>query len=135
MMDTFQNPVLVLRAEILPEQTLMLNLRRMAIDGSQSFHITDTNNNTIGIYLVNTSEINEIDQFAPSFEEIIAHVQLDRLPVCSLSVKRIDYVWQIIPELQQMIEETSFSFKNQNYKISLIIFFVYINIILYLVSK
>jgi UDP-N-acetylglucosamine diphosphorylase/glucosamine-1-phosphate N-acetyltransferase len=111
MMDTFQNPVLVLRAEILPEKALMLNLRRMAVDGSQSFHITDANNNTIGIYLVNTSEINELVQFAPSFEEIIAHVQLDKLPICSLSAKRIEYIWQIIPELQNMIEETSFSFK------------------------
>ena len=111
MMDTFQNPVLVLRAEILPEKALMLNLRRMAVDGSQSFHITDANNNTIGIYLVNTSEINELVQFAPSFEEIIAQVQLDKLPVCSLSAKRIEYIWQIIPELQHMIEETSSSFK------------------------
>jgi len=69
-------PLMILRAEIAPTTHTVTILRRMAIDGGQSFVIKD-GEKIIGVYLVNDAELSEVNLHAPTFDQIIADIRLD----------------------------------------------------------
>ena len=104
-------PLLVLRAEMIPENPVLTILRRMAIDGAQSFHIADEHGKTIGLYLMHDSEIARLNMFAQSFEEIIASFPCEELPTTTIPCSLISYQWETLSFVGKAIQESFAIFK------------------------
>lgn len=110
-------PLMILRAEIAPNTHTVTILRRMAIDGGQSFVIKD-GENIIGVYLVNDAELSEVNLHAPTFEQIIANIRLDLLPVTIIETESVHHQWNAIMMAPKAIAE-SFGFFSKQLKESL----------------
>jgi len=76
-------PLMILRSEIVPNAQTVTILRRMAIDGGQSFVIKDEER-IIGVYLVQEAELSYVNLHAPTFEQIIEKIPFDSLPITQL---------------------------------------------------
>lgn len=110
-------PLMIFRAEIAPNTHTVTILRRMAIDGGQSFVIKD-GENIIGVYLVNDAELSEVNLHAPTFEQIIANIRLDLLPVTIIETESLHHQWNAIMSAPKAIAE-SFGFFSKQLKESL----------------
>lgn len=107
-------PVMLLRADIAPTSHVLTILRRMAIDGAQSFVIR-SNGQVIGIYVMHESELSQLDLFAPSFEGIISAFGLETLPVTDIAVEYLKHQWDAMLIAPKAIGE-SFGFFSKKYK-------------------
>ncbi|MFM7543190.1 MAG: hypothetical protein ACKO5I_00990 [Ignavibacteria bacterium] len=107
-------PVMILRSDIAPTTHVLTILRRMAIDGAQSFIISN-NGQIIGLYLMHESELSQLDLFAPSFEGIISPFGPDTLPVTDITVEYLKHQWDAMLMAPQAIGE-SFGYYSKNYK-------------------
>lgn len=98
-------PVLLLRADTAPTSQLITILRRMAIDGAQSFVIRNAGS-IIGVYLMNDSELSQLNLFAPSFEDVIAHFPIETLPVTQVESDSLIYQWDAMMMAPKAIGES-----------------------------
>ena len=110
-------PLMILRAEIAPTTHTVSILRRMAIDGGQSF-IIKNGENIVGVYLVNDSELSEVNLHAPTFEQIIANIRIDVLPVTTIETESLHHQWNAMTMAPKAIAE-SFGFFSKQLKESL----------------
>ena len=110
-------PLMILRAEIAPTTHTVSILRRMAIDGGQSF-IIKNGENIVGVYLVNDSELSEVNLHAPTFEQIIANIRIDVLPVTTIETESLHHQWNSMMMAPKAIAE-SFGFFSKQLKESL----------------
>ena len=110
-------PLMILRAEIAPTTHTVSILRRMAIDGGQSF-IIKNGENIVGVYLVNNSELSEVNLHAPTFEQIIANIRIDVLPVTTIETESLHHQWNSMMMAPKAIAE-SFGFFSKQLKESL----------------
>ena len=110
-------PLMILRAEIAPNSHTTTILRRMAIDGGQSFVIKD-GENIIGVYLVNDAELSELNLHAPTFEQIIEHIPCDSLPITHIQTESLTYQWDAMMQAPKAIAE-SFGFFSKQLRESL----------------
>ncbi|MEY3313207.1 MAG: hypothetical protein RLZZ578_727 [Bacteroidota bacterium] len=107
-------PVMLLRSDIAPTTHVLTILRRMAIDGAQSFVIR-SNGQVIGIYVMHESELSQLDLFAPSFEGVISTFGLETLPVTDIAVEYLKHQWDAMLMAPKAIGE-SFGFFSKKYK-------------------
>jgi len=105
---------MILRSEIAPNTHTLTILRRMAIDGGQSFVIKD-GENIIGVYLVNDAELSEVNLHAPTFEQNIANIRLDLLPVTIIETESLYHQWNAMMMAPKAINE-SFGFFSKQLK-------------------
>ncbi|MFZ9814719.1 MAG: hypothetical protein ACO3EO_05525 [Candidatus Kapaibacteriota bacterium] len=105
-------PVMILRADIAPSSQLITILRRMAIDGAQSFIIRDKEL-IIGAYLMHEAELSNLNLFAPSFEEAMASFPTDSLPVTQVEIHRMQYQWDAMMMAPKAITESFPLFSKQ----------------------
>jgi UDP-N-acetylglucosamine diphosphorylase/glucosamine-1-phosphate N-acetyltransferase len=110
-------PIMILRSEIAPNTHTVTILRRMAIDGAQSFIIKDANR-IIGVYLVQDSELSWIDLNAPTFEQMISQVPIDALPVTIIESESLNHMWDAMMATPKAIAE-SFGYFSKHLKESL----------------
>jgi UDP-N-acetylglucosamine diphosphorylase/glucosamine-1-phosphate N-acetyltransferase len=100
-------PLMIVRAEILPQPAILTILRRMAVDGACSFHITDEQGDTIGLFLMEQHMVNMLNYGAASFEQIIRDFPLQELPVTQIPALRLQYLWQTLDHAGAMIAATA----------------------------
>lgn len=117
IMSGYSAPLMILRAEIAPSAYTVTILRRMAIDGGQSFVIRD-HERIIGVYLVKDSELAEVNLHAPTFEQMIEHVSLDAFPVTTIEAESLNYQWDAMMSAPKAIGE-SFGYFSKHLKESL----------------
>lgn len=110
-------PLMILRAELIPTATTLTILRRMAIDGSQSF-VIHNGNQVIGVYLVEDHLLSGVNLFATTFEEVIGNVSLDDLPTTTIEAGMAHHQWDAIIEAPKAIAE-SFGYYAKHLKESL----------------
>ncbi len=107
-------PLMIFRAEIAPNTHTVTILRRMAIDGGQSFVIKNKEQ-IIGVYLVKESELTGLNLHAPTFEQVIENIQFDILPVTTIDTESIHYQWDAMMLAPKAIAE-SFGFFSKQLK-------------------
>lgn len=117
IMSVYSAPLMILRAEIAPSTYTVTILRRMAIDGGQSFVIRDQDR-IIGLYLVNDSELSEVNLHAPNFEQMIEHVSLEAFPVTTIDSESLNHQWDVMMSAPKAIAE-SFGYFSKHLKESL----------------
>ena len=110
-------PLMILRAEIAPSAYTVTILRRMAIDGGQSFVIRDQER-IIGLYLVKDSELSEVNLYAPTFEQMIEQVTLESFPVTTIDSETLHHQWDAMMSAPKAIGE-SFGYFSKHLKESL----------------
>jgi len=113
-LTTPTSPIMILRADIAPTSQILTILRRMAIDGAQSFIIRDKEL-IIGAYLMNEQEIAHLDLFAPTFEEVIVRFPIESLPVTDIESARMMHQWDAMMMAPKGIAE-SFSYFSKHLK-------------------
>lgn len=114
IMSGYSAPLMILRAEIAPSAYTVTILRRMAIDGGQSFVIRDQER-IIGVYIVKDSELAEVNLHAPTFEQMIEHVSLDVFPVTTIDAESLNYQWDAMMSAPKAIGE-SFGYFSKHFK-------------------
>ena len=105
-------PLMILRSEIVPNAQTVTILRRMAIDGGQSFVIKDEER-IIGVYLVQEAELSYVNLHAPTFEQIIEKIPFDSLPITQLHTESIIYQWDAMMLAPKAISESFGFFSKQ----------------------